>query len=110
MQNLNFSDLDSTGKRAVYRLADEADTFTTRIPDAASHVGEIYEAVAFMKKYPKGSAAHAMLADRLRLGGQSNESILACIERAAPTYRSIIDRADRELDELLADLQNMFGG
>lgn len=109
MPKLNFSDLDSMGKRAAYQLADEADTLTTWITDAASHVGEIYEAVAFIKAYPKGSAAHAILTDRLRLGGQSNESILACIHRAAPTYQGIIDRADCELDELLADLQNMYG-
>lgn len=109
MAKIEFQTLDSMGKRAVYRLADEADTLTTWITDAASNIGEIYEALAFMNEYPKGCAAHAILADRLRLGGKSDESIMACIERAAPTYPSIADRAEQQLDDLLADLRGVAG-
>lgn len=109
MPKIKFSDLDPTGKRDVFWLADEADTLTPNITAAASHVGEIWEAAAFMKEYPKGSAAHTALADRLRLGKTSAESILACIERAAPAYRTLGDRADAELDELLADLKGASG-
>lgn len=104
MPKLNFSDLDSTGKRAVFWLADEAETLTTFVTESASHAGEILEAAAFMKDYPRGSEPHAVLAARLQLGDKSAESILACIRRAAPAYQSMTVRADDELDELLADL------
>jgi hypothetical protein len=59
-----------------------------------------------MKEFLEGTAERAALADRLRLGDSSAESILACIERAAPAYRTLAGRAtDAELDELLADLR-----
>jgi hypothetical protein len=102
---IKFSDLDSTEKRLVSWVADEAKTLTPNITAAACLIGEIWEAASFMKEYPKGSAAHTALADRLRLGDTSAESILGCIKRAAPTYRTLGDRADSELDELLADLR-----
>jgi hypothetical protein len=69
------------------------------------HVGEIWEAAAFMKEFPKGTAERTTLAERLRLGDTSAESILDCIEPAAPAYRTLAERADAELDELLADLR-----
>lgn len=106
MPKIRFSELDLAAQRAVFWLAQEAETPTPYITGAASHVGEIYESVAFMKDFPKGSAAHTTLADRLRLGDTSTESILDCIKRAAPTYRSLGERVDSELDELLADLQS----
>jgi hypothetical protein len=102
---IKFSDLDPTDKRAVFRVVDEAETLTAFVTAAAAHVGEIFEAAAFMKEFPKGTAEHTALADRLRLGDTSAESILACISRAAPTYRTLTERADAELDELLADLR-----
>lgn len=105
MPKIKFSDLDPDGKKAVFWLADEADTLTPNITAAASHVGEIWEAVAFLKGHPKGSLAHTALADRLRLGDTSAESILECIKRAAPAYRSLNEAADAELNELLADLK-----
>lgn len=105
MQKIKFSDLDLTGKRAVYLLADEAGTLTPTITAAATHPGELLEATAFMKRFPKGTAAHTTLVERLQLGDRSAESILECIERAAPTYQTLADRADAELDELLADLR-----
>jgi hypothetical protein len=107
MAKIEFNTLDSAGKRAIFRLAEEAETLPTLITDAALHIGEVFEAVAFIREYSKGSPAHAILAARLRLGGRSEESILACIERAAPAYRSIVDRADSELDDLLADLRGV---
>jgi len=106
MPKIKFSDLDPTAKRAVFWLADQAGTLTPTIRAAAAHVGELWEAVAFMQEHPEGTAAHATLAERLRLGTGSDESILDCIERAAPTYRSVGDRVDAELDELLASLEN----
>lgn len=104
MKKIKFSDLDLTGKRAVFWLADESEALTAFVTAAATHPGELLEAAAFMKEFPKGTAAHTTLADRLRLGDTSAESILACIERAAPTYRTLTERTDAELDELLADL------
>lgn len=100
MARIKFSDLDSPTKRAVFRLADEAETLTPNITGAVSHVGEIREADAFMTVYPKGSEAHTALATRLRLGDASEESVLSCIKRAAPAYRSTSETADVELDEL----------
>lgn len=105
MRKIKFSDLDSTEKRTVFWLADQAEALTPNITAAAAHVGEIFEAAAFMKEFPKGSMAHATLADRLRLGDTNAESILDCIKRAAPTYRTLTERTDAELDELLADLK-----
>lgn len=105
MSKVEFSDLDSTGKRAVCWLADEAKTVTSFITAAAAHVGEVWEAAAFMKQFPEGTAERAALAERLQLGDRSTESILESIKRAAPGYRTLTEAADAELDELLADLR-----
>jgi hypothetical protein len=105
MPKIKFSDLDSTEKRAVFWLADEAETLTPNITAAASHVGEIWEAAVFMKQFPKGTAEHTTLADRLRLGDTSAENILNCIKRAAPAYLTQGEASDAELDDLLADLR-----
>ncbi len=106
MQNIKFSDLDPTDKRAVFWLADEAETLTAIITAAATNPGELLEAAAFMREFPKGTAAHTTLAERLRLGGTSTESILACIERAGPSYLTLAESADAELDGLVADLKS----
>ena len=105
MPKIQFSDLDPTSKRAVCWLADEAKTVTSFVT-AAAHIGEVLEAAAFMREFPEGTTERAMLADRLRLGDTSTESIWDCIKRTAPAYRSLTGRAtDSELDELLADLR-----
>jgi hypothetical protein len=104
---IKFSDLDFTDQRAASWLADEVGTLTPNIIAAAAHVGDLLEAVAFMKAHPKGTTAHAVLASRLRLGDNCAESILDCIRRAAPAYRSMCEASDAELDELLADLKGM---
>jgi hypothetical protein len=107
MPKIQFSELDLAGKRAVFWLAEEAETLTTYITAAASHIGEIFESVAFMKDFPKGNAAHTTMVDRLRLGDTCTESISDCIQRAAPAYRSLGEHVDADLDELLAALQNV---
>lgn len=109
MSKIHFNALDATSKRAVFWLADEAETLTTFVTESASHPGEILEAAAFMRTYPRGSVPRAILATRLQLGHKSVESILACIKRAAPEYQSMTERADDELDELLADLNGTLG-
>jgi hypothetical protein len=106
MKQIKFSDLDLTDKRAVIWLADEAETLTAIVTAAAVHPGELLEVAAFMREFPKGTAAHTTLAERLRLGGTSAESILDCIKRAAPAYLSLGERTDAELDDLLADLKS----
>lgn len=106
MKKINFSALDLTGKRAVFWLANEAETLTAFVTAATVHPGELLEAAAFMREFPKGTAARTTLAERLRLGDTSAESILDCIKRAAPTYLSLADRTDAELDDLLADLKS----
>ncbi|WP_426174235.1 hypothetical protein [Massilia sp. TWR1-2-2] len=106
MQKIKFSALDLIDKRAVSWLADEAETLTAFVTAAAVHPGELLEAAAFMKEFLKGTAEHSALADRLRLGDTSTESILACIGRCAPTYRTLAESTDAELDELLADLKS----
>lgn len=105
MPKVQFSDLDSTGKHMVFWLADEAKTVTSFITDAAAHIGEIWEAAVFMKQFPEGTAERTALAERLQLGDRSAESILECLNRAAPGYRTLAEAADAELDELLADLK-----
>lgn len=107
MTIIKFSDLDFTEQRAVFWLADAAETLTPNILAAASRIGEIWEAAAFRKQHAKGTAAHAVLASRLRLGDNCAESIFDCIQRAAPAYRSMCEASDAELDELLADLKGM---
>lgn len=106
MENIKFSDCDSSEKQAMFWLSDQAETLTPYITAAASCIGEIWEAVNFMREYPKGSEPHMILAERLRLGSGSDESILACIARAAPTYRTLSEQADAELDELLYGLRS----
>lgn len=109
MVKVRFSDLDPVGKRAVFWLANQANTLTALITESALHPGEILEAAAFMNEHPKGSTPHTILAERLKLGIRSDESILACIQRADPTYRSMTVRADSEIDELLTELKYMSG-
>jgi hypothetical protein len=109
MSKIRFSDLDPTYKKAVFWVADEAKTLTSFVTAAAAQVGEILEAAAFMKEFPEGTVERATLADRLRLGDTSAESILECIKRAAPAYRSLSEAADAELYELLADLRTYPG-
>lgn len=106
MRKVHFRDLDATAKRTVFWLADQAETVTALITDSVSHAAEIWEAAAFMKEYPHGSAPHTALAERLRLGDNSAETILDCISRAAPSYLGLAQRTDEELDELLADLKS----
>lgn len=106
MKQIQFSDLDLTDKRAVFWLADKAETLTAFVTAAAVHPGELLEAAALMREFPKGTAAHTTLVERLRLGGTSAESILDCIKRAAPAYLSLGERTDAELDDLLADLKS----
>lgn len=109
MPKIQFSDLDPSTKKAVFWLAEEARTVTSFVTDAAVHVGEIWEAVAFMKRFQEGTAERATLAERLQLGDQSAKSILDCIKRTAPSYRTLAEAADAELDELLADLKTYPG-
>jgi len=106
MPKVHFGDLGATAKRAVFWLADQAETTTALVTDSVSHAGEIWEAAAFMKAHPHGSAPHTALAKRLRLGENSAESILDCISRSAPSYPELAQRTDEELDELLADLKS----
>ncbi len=109
MVTVKFSDLNSVSKRAVFWLANQADTITAFITESASHPGEILEAAAFMSEHPKGSTPHTALAERLKLGSRGLESVLACIQRADPTYRSIAARADSEINDLLAELKSLSG-
>jgi hypothetical protein len=109
MPKIQFADLGSADKRAVFWLADEAKTVTSLITDAATHIGEIWEATAFMKQFPEGTAERVTLAERLQLGDQSAESIAECIKRSAPNYRTLAEAADAELDELLTDLKTFPG-
>lgn len=105
MVTVKFSDLNPVAKRAVFWLANQADTLTSFITESASHTGEILEAAAFMSQHPKGSTPHTILVERLKLGSRGFESILACIQRADPTYRSMTEWADSEVDEMLAELK-----
>ncbi|MBZ2207670.1 hypothetical protein [Massilia soli] len=106
MRNIKFSNLDPTTKHAVFWLADEAETLTAVVTAAAYHIGEIFEAAAFLKEFPKGTEAHTALAERLRLGGTSGESILDCIKRVVPVYLCLGESTDAALDELLVELKN----
>lgn len=106
MPKIKFSDLDSAEKRAAFWLADEAETLTPTIIAAATHIGELWEAEALMKEFPKGTAAHTTLAHRLRLGDTSAENILDCIRRAAPAYCTLGERIVIELDDLPPGLES----
>ena len=89
MNTLKFSELDAVQMRLVFSLADEAETLTPLILASASHIGELWEAKAFLKRFPRRSAQHSQLTDRLRLGSNAKESILKCIERIAPDYMTL---------------------
>ena|SRR5471032_2282591 len=102
MPKIKFSDLDPTEKRALFWLSNEAKTPTSFVTDAAFHVGEILEAVEFMKQFPEGTVERTTLAERLQLGDRSAESILDCIKRSAPAYLTL---ADAEFDALLDELE-----
>ncbi|WP_147383953.1 hypothetical protein [Noviherbaspirillum sedimenti] len=110
MKKLKFSELDPNQKRAVSWLADEAGTLTPTILAATAHVGELWEAKAFLKHFQRGSTQHEQLADRLRMGGAGAESILDCIHHAAPAYETLGDRFALELTDLLPELENGIAG
>jgi hypothetical protein len=110
MSKIKFSELDASEKQSVFWLAEQAEVLTPNVTAAASCIGDIWEAANFMRENPKGSKQHTTLMDRLKLGAGSNESIRDCIGRAAPTYRTLADRADTALDELLYDLINAATG
>ncbi|WP_211451157.1 hypothetical protein [Collimonas antrihumi] len=110
MQKLKFNELDSTHKRLVYELADEAETLTPRILAAASHIGELWELRFFFDHFSPGTPERAQLVKRLRPGSAATESILDCIHHAAPSYHTMGQRCDAELDELLALSDNAATG
>jgi hypothetical protein len=106
MRKLKFSELDPNQKRLVSWLANEAGTLMPTILGAAGHIGELWEAKAFLKHFPKGSAQHAQLTNRFRLGESTTESILDCIRRAAPAYATLGERCAAELADLLPEAEN----
>lgn len=110
MTKVRLADLDLNGKRAVFSLADETETPTPVITAAARHVGEIWEALAFMRTFPKGTQPHMALVARLRLGSMSDEGIMDCIKRAAPAYGTLAERTDDDLADLLAGLMRTERG
>jgi hypothetical protein len=110
MTKVRLADLDRNGKRAVVWLADESETPTPMITAAATHVGEIWEAFAFVRAFPKGTQQHMALVARLRLGSMSCEGILDCIKRVAPEYCTLAERTEDDLEDLLADLNRIDRG
>jgi hypothetical protein len=103
MKALNFSELDTNLKRAVFWLADEAETLTSIVLAAAAYKGELWEAKAFFMRFSKGSPEHAQLANLLRHGSASRGTILDCIQKIAPAYKTIGGRCEQELDYLLQE-------
>lgn len=110
MKKLKFSELDAAQKRAVSWLADEAGTITPTILAATAHVGELWEAKAFLMHFTKGTAPYEQLSSRLRLGDTTTESIFDAIKRIAPTYATLEQRSDAELGEVLSSLTNASAG
>ena len=110
MQKLKFSELDLTQMQAVYWLAHAAETVTPTILAGAVHVGELWEAEAFLKHFPPGTEQHAQLANRLRLGGFATETILDCIRRVDLPYRTLAQRGKAELTDLLPTKQDVIVG
>lgn len=110
MQKLIFSELDASERRAVTWLADEAGTLTPTILSAAAHAGELWEAAAFLKHFPRGTTQHARLVDRLKLGRAGSKTILECIRLAAPTYATLGQRCEPELADILAEPKDCARG
>lgn len=103
MNTLNFSEFDSNLKQAVFWLSYEAQAPTSAILSAAAHIGELWEAKAFLMHFPKGTTEHDQLVIRLRLGAAIAENILDCIQRTAPFYVTVGECCTDELaDRLLA--------
>ncbi|GAC1415069.1 MAG: hypothetical protein NVSMB6_17330 [Burkholderiaceae bacterium] len=109
-KKLKFNELDSTHKRLVHQLADEAEILTPCILAAASHIGELWELRFFFEHFPRGTHERAQLANRLQPGSDATGSILDCIHHAAPSYQTMGQRCDAELDELLALPDNAATG
>lgn len=107
MQKVKFSELDPTQKRAVFWLADAAETLPPTILAGAAHIGELWAAETFLKRFPPGTEQHAQLASRLRLGGSATESILDCIRGVETSYRTLGQRCEAELADLLSTTQNV---
>ena len=106
MPKFKFSDLDLAGMHAVFWLAKEANTTTSFITASVSHIGEIWEAAAFMRKFSEASKERSVMVERLKLGDQSDIGILDCIANTSPTYRTLAESTDSEFDELLAAIRN----
>lgn len=107
MTTLNYEQLDQTQKQLVLWF-----TLESKIPmnctlAATGHIGELWEAKACLMHFPKGATQHDDLVSRLKRGGSGDDSILDCIARIAPDYKTLGQRSDAELDELLASV-NLF--
>lgn len=63
MPNIQFSELDAIGKRAVFWIAEEAKTVSASVIASAVHIGEIWEAAAFMKQFQTGTPERTALVE-----------------------------------------------
>jgi len=107
MTIMNYDELDATQKQLVLWF-----TLERKIPmhctlAAAGHIGELWEARAFLMHFPKGTIQHDELVSRLQLGRTGDESIFDYIARIVPDYQMLEQRGDAELDELLVSV-NLF--
>lgn len=98
MNRIIFSELDRHEKRKLWNLAEKAGTLSSFLIASVQHLGELWAADEFFDHFPKGTVEHAQLAERFRHGTPSNENILDCIARIAPSY---VSQEMLELDEMM---------
>lgn len=110
MRKLKFSELSPTQKRLVFWLADKAETLTPTILDAAEHIGELWEAMAFLRHFPQGDERHTQLVKRLQNVSAATGSILDCIRRVSPAYVTLGQRCELELTDMILEPDNASAG
>lgn len=99
---MNLSQFDSQHRRVIASIGLDTGTDPDKIANAVSCAGDVWECRAFLNRYPHGTPESAPLIEHLRQGSTASESVLTVIKKfAPPSYRTIAEATDAELDELL---------
>lgn len=98
---MKLDQFDSMQCQCIVSIALDTGVAPDRIAGAAMRPGDVWEVRAFLLHYPDGTPEAARLIERLRQGDEAPESIHDIINFAAPSYVSIAEQTDAELDRLL---------
>lgn len=105
MEKLKFDEIGPAFRHLSLWLADECAAPVSTVLAATLCTGELCEAEAFLRHWPRGSQERTQLVDRLRMGGKATEGILDCIRRAAPGYLTILEKFKADIPEMIRKME-----